>query len=80
METLSDHAVHGTHAHKKGVGMFSYYTPVLEQTTNTESVSVVQYFVRSLPALTRREHSHRYPVHSAELEIEETRSPPSGGF
>ena len=32
--------------------MVSYYTPVLEQTTNTEYVSGVQYSCESWPPLT----------------------------
>ena len=55
-----------------------YYTPVLEQTTNTEPG--VQYSCESRPPLTRRERLHRYPVHSPELEVEKTGSPPSAGF
>ena len=51
-------------------GILYYYTPVGEQTTNTESVLAVQYFVRSLPALTWRKRRHRYPVHSPELEVD----------
>ena len=55
-----------------------YYTPVLERTTNTESVSAVQYFVRSWPPLTRRECRHRYPVHSPVQDINKRRSRPRG--
>ena len=46
--------------------------PVLEQTMNTESVSAVQYFVRSLPTLTQRERSDRYQVNSPVQEIKKT--------
>ena len=57
-----------------------YYTPVLEQTMNTEPVSGVQYSCESRPPLTRREHRHRYPVRSPVLEVEKTGNPRSDGF
>ena len=51
-----------------------YYTPVLELSMNTESVSGVQYSCESRPSLTRRERRHRYPVHSPQPEVEKDRA------
>ena len=53
--------------------MYFYYTPVLELSMNTESVSGVQYSCESRPSLTRRERRHRYPVHSPQPEVEKYR-------
>ena len=68
------------------VSVLNYYTPVLARTTNTEPVLGVQYFVRSLPALTRWERSHSYPVRSPQPEVDKrkclrkTGSRPRDGF
>ena len=55
-----------------------YYTPVSEQTTNTESVSGMQYSCRSRPPLTWREKFECCPVNSPRREVENCGSRPSG--
>ena len=54
-----------------------YYTPVYVRTTNTESVSGVQYFVRSLPPLTG---SDGCPVCSPQWEVTNNNAADHGGF
>ena len=49
-----------------------YYTPVLEQTTNTQYVSGVQYSCDSRPSLTRWKHRHHYLVSSPELDVDKS--------